>query len=163
MEYNLFYKYVCDYVLKNLTTYQLIEAALECITAGIECENLYILAGLSKNDNIIHYYRLTLDELNIQEPNEKDAGIYLIKYYCNELIQDKISPNVLLHKIKYEVYEKTGKDNKVVGDYLKIEEFISLFYEIDDIKQLDNYNKNIEEKVYSICHKLAEEYIKKCI
>ena len=163
MENKLLFKYVCDYILENITTYQLINVAIECITAGMECENLCILAGLSENDDIIRYYKLTLNELNIKEPNKEEAGKYLIKYYCKELLENKISSNMFLQKIKYEIYDKTGKDNKIVGDYFKIEIIISLFYEINDIKYDKKYNKNIEKELNNECYKMAEEYINNCI
>ena len=134
MENNLFYKYICDYVLGNISTFQLIEVAVECITAGMRGENLYILAGLSEYDDIIHFYKLTLDELKIQEPNKENAGKYLIQYYCNGLIENKISPQIFLQDIKSKIHDKIGKDNKVVGDYFKIEKFITLFYELSNVK-----------------------------
>ena len=101
-------------------------------------ENLYILAGLSEYDDIAHFYKLTLEELKIQKPNKENAGKYLIQYYCNELIENKISPKIFLQDIKSKIYDKTGKDNKVVGDYFKIENIITLFYELSDIKKLNN-------------------------
>ena len=159
MENNLFYKYICDYILGNISTLQLIDVAVECITAGIGSENLYILAGLSEYDNIIHYYKLTLDELKIQEPNKENAGKYLIQYYCNELIENKISPKTFLQNIKNKIYDKTGEDNKVVGDYFRIEKIIALFYELNDVEESKTNNKYIEREIYKECYKVAKEYI----
>ena len=127
MENKLFFKYVCDYILENITTCQLINVAIECVTAGMEFENLYILAGLSENDDIIRYYKLTLNELKIQEPNEKEAGKYLIKQYCKKLIENEISPNMFLQKIKYEIYDKTWKTIKLLVIILKWKKLLHYF------------------------------------
>ena len=155
MENDLFYKYICDYILGNISTLQLIDVAVECITAGMRSDNLYILAGLSEYDDIIHFYKLTLFELKIQEPNKENAGKYLIQYYCNELIENRTSPKIFLQNIKNKIFDKTGKDNKVVGDYFKIEKIIALFYELCNIEELKLNNKYIEEE----CYKVAKEYI----
>ena len=91
---------------------------------------------------------------------------YFIKFYPNialcylqGLIENKISPKIFLQDIKNKIYDKTGKDNKVVGDYFKIEKIITLFYELSDVKKLKVNNKYIGEKIYMECYKVAKEYI----
>jgi hypothetical protein len=171
----LFYKYVCDYVLENITRTQLINAAIDCLTNGMESENLCILAGLSEYynyDDIELYYKLTLDELKIKQPNRKEAAEYLTLVYCKELIDKILSPNIFLKKIKDNIYDKTCnyyKNEKNMGDYIGIENFIYIFYSVNEINDVSNeyyskLNKNeILMEEYENCFREAEKYLKKNI
>ena len=109
----LFYKYVCEYTLKEITTSQLIDVAIDCVSSGIESDNLYILAGLNISDeyDILLYYKLALEELNFNEPTEFEAVKYLIKYYCHQLIDKKITPEAFLYKIVKEIGRKYTAPN----------------------------------------------------
>jgi hypothetical protein len=164
----LFYKYVCDYVLENITMSRLINAAIECTSEIINSENLYILAGLSEKfdrDKILLYYELTLEELKIKEPNKKEAGEYLLLYYCDELIKGNINPDNFLQKVKHEIFDKNiGKERRIVGDYLGIEKIIGIYYEISDLKETIGYEEKINIKneiheLYKECYKEAEKYL----
>ena len=169
------YKYVCDFVLENIKIHQLIDVAKECVFCGTNSKNLLILAGLSEKfdawDTILRYYKLTLDELNIKEPNKKEAAIYLTNYYCKELVDKKISPEIFLEKIGREIYYKSvfEYDNKITGDSIGIENLLALYYSIDELNEIESYyindgnNKNCEHeklKLYNECYKEAEEYLK---
>ena len=165
----LFYKYICDYILENITRTQLIDGAIECIENGVESENLYILAGLSEYDNIELYYKLILDELKIKEPDKINAAKYLILFYCKELTDKKLSPKIFLKKIKDTIYDKIYKyykDEKGDNDYSGIKPFIDTFYLISEINDPNNEyydGKNRREetiKEYKNCYKEAEKYIK---
>ena len=103
----LFYKYICEYILEEIETSQLVGAAVECVSNGIESDNLYILAGLNEKYeyyDILKYYKLALNELNIKEPAKLDAVKYLIQFYCNQLINKKITPEIFLREIVDGIY-----------------------------------------------------------
>ena len=173
---NEMYKHVCDYILENITTRNLIEIAKECVFAGINSDNLFILAALSEKfdawDTILKYYKSTLEDLNINEPSKKEAIEYLSIYYCKKLIDKKISPKKFLEKMKYQIYNKGvfEYDKKTLGDSIGIEDIMGLYYSIDDLRGIKLYdpdeysNKNYEPeklKLYNECYHEAEKYLKK--
>ena len=164
----IFYKYICDYILENISLIQLIIVAIECVSNGIESNNLYILAGLNEKydrSKISLYYQLTLEELNIKEPTKAEASNYLIKYYCNELINKKINPHIFLYQIFNDIYYKTfdiRKDKIYTGDNFGIENIIGIYFTIDELNE-NKINKNIKkeiEKEYIKCYKEAKKYLK---
>jgi len=109
----LFYKYICEYILEEISINQLINVALECVSNGIESDSMYILAGLNEKDeyDILKYYKLALKELNIEEPTKFEAVKHLIKYYCNQLTNKNITPETFLHKIVREIIKKYTAPN----------------------------------------------------
>jgi hypothetical protein len=102
----LFYKYICEYILEEISINQLIYVAIECVSNGIESDSLYILAGLNEKDeyDISLYYKSALKELKINEPTKFEAVKYLIKYYCNQLINKNITPEIFLEKVVDGIY-----------------------------------------------------------
>jgi len=169
---SIFYKYLCDYVLGNIPEELLIDAAIETVTSGFESDNLYILAGLSKQNfdynDVQYYFELSLTETKTEKPNKKDAAEYLVIYYCEQLLKDIIDAETFLSKIMSDVYYKTWNDfssTKFVGDYLGLEHFIGAFWELDDLEnELVQYSKDVNRekekiKIYNSCKKLAENYI----
>jgi hypothetical protein len=168
-----FYKCVCDYVIENITTNQIINAAVDSLSHGIECENLCILAGLDENENhfvILDYYNKILNELRIKVPTKKEAANYLAFCYCEELLNKIICPKTFLEKIKDDIYDKlfylrNKQKYMYMGEDIGIEVFIEIYYLINEMETSDYYkNKNTEDdisKEYEQCYKGAEEYVKK--
>jgi len=134
----LFYKYICQYILEEIPINQLIDAAIECVTNGIESDSLYILAGLDEKDeyNISLYYKLVLNELNIKEPTKYEAVKYLIKYYCNQLINRNITHEIFLKKVPREISRKYTAPNNF--PYTN-----AAGYEFDLMKEETKYARDI--------------------
>jgi hypothetical protein len=99
--------------LEEISISQLIDVAIECVSNGIESDSLYILAGLNEKDeyDISLYFKLALKELNIEKPTKIEAVKYLIKYYCNQLLNKNITPEAFLHKIVREIERKYTAPN----------------------------------------------------
>jgi hypothetical protein len=166
----MFYKYVCEYILEIITATELINSALNCVSNGIESDSLYILSGLSGKTTdyweIMAYYKKSLDELNLKEPNKDDAAKYLIMHYCKLLLDKKIEVKIFLLKIK-QVYSKTQheyKDKNFVGDYFGIEIFITIYYEINDMPEKYSNGKNVDKeyeinKLFNYCYVEAKKYL----
>ena len=73
-----FRQQIAKYVTGNLTTDQLPDIGVTGLEEGLDIPSLCILAGLSKNESpfqIDHYFKLTLEELNIKLPDKRQAAI----------------------------------------------------------------------------------------
>lgn len=127
-----------NYVLENLRTDELPNIALKALEEGYDTPSLRILAGLG-NDvwEIKEYLKLTLKEMNIELPNKSYAGLMLIKYYIQQIVDRNIDPIEGVEKIIYDVLRKTdfylGKDKKYAYDYIGFQHLYGLYYDYDDM------------------------------
>ena len=73
-----FKQLLAKYVTGNITTEQLPELAVVALEEGLQSPSLNILVGLSKHESpylMDHYFKLTLEELNIILPDKRKAAI----------------------------------------------------------------------------------------
>lgn len=162
-----FIVYISNYLLGNLKTEELPDIAVKILKKGYDTPSLRILAGLDSNPwDIDYYFKLTLKEMNIKFPNEKGAGLILIKYYIKQIINKEIDPIKGIEKIINEVIKKTscfnGKDKKYAYDYIGFHNLYGLYYAYDDIVNplvLSSY-KSKEKETNKIKDKIIVESIK---
>ncbi len=84
-----FKQLLAKYVIGNITTEQLPELAVVVLEDGLQSPSLCILAGLSKDESpslIEHYFKLTLEELNIVLPNKREAAIEYALTIVDEIL-----------------------------------------------------------------------------
>ena len=88
-----------------MTTDQLPDIAIKGLEENLDSPSLFILAGLNHADNffqIEHYFRLTLEELNLRLPDKRQASIEYSLAIVDEILDGKkdIIPGT------YEIYDK---------------------------------------------------------
>lgn len=112
-----------NYVLGNIGTDELPNIAVKSLDEGLDTPSLKILAGLG-NDvwEINHYLVFTLLEMNIKLPNKTEAGLMLLKYYIQQIIDQTIDPIEGLGKVINKVLMRTsyceGKKQKYAYEYI---------------------------------------------
>jgi hypothetical protein len=85
-----FRQQIAKYVTGNVTTDQLPDIAVQGLEEGLDTPSLCILAGLSKNENpfqIEHYFKLTLEELNIELPDRRQAALEYALAIVDEILE----------------------------------------------------------------------------
>lgn len=84
-----FIESVSNYILENLAVKDLPKISIIALSENIKSESIYILAGMSENDNsfeILQYFNNSLDELNIKLPSKIESAKILTKYYLTEIV-----------------------------------------------------------------------------
>ena len=87
-----FRQQIAKYVTGNLTTDQLPDIGVKGLEEGLDTPSLCILAGLSKNENpfqIEHYFKQTLEELNIALPDKRQAALDYAFAILDEILEGK--------------------------------------------------------------------------
>jgi hypothetical protein len=112
-----FRQQIAKYATGNMTADQLPDmVGVSGLKEGLYTPSLCILAGLSKNespDQIEHYFKLTLEELNIKLPDKRQAAIEYALAIVDEIIEDKKDiikgTNEIYHKAicSYDFFSET--------------------------------------------------------
>ncbi len=87
-----FRQQIAKYVTGNLTTEQLPDIGVSGLEEGLDTPSLCILAGLRKTESpfqIDHYFKLTLEELNIKFPDKRQAAIEYALAIVDEILDGK--------------------------------------------------------------------------
>lgn len=162
---------VCDYTLGNITYDEIIDGAQKSIDEGESSDALFVLAGIQKKTtdyyDVIRYYKNAIDELKIGSVTVKEAAIHITKNLCAEYINGNIEYYKFLLAIRLRVYNHTlGKlnDTKYVGDSIGIQNFMGLYWEIEDyyieeMEKGEDRKKELEEEIEGLCKKYANEYL----
>lgn len=163
---------LANYMLGNIGTVDLPNIAVNALEEGYDSPSLSILAGLG-NDvwEIDEYLRLALKEMSIKLPDEKEAGLILMKFYIEQIIYKKIDPVEGIGKIISGVLRKTncfdGKNKKYAFDYIGFHRLYGLYYDFDDMMNplvcvSDKYRKKrivkIKEEILIESAKFLKDY-----
>ena len=87
-----FRQQIAKYVTGNMTSDQLPDIGMTGLEEGLDTPSLCILAGLSKNESpfeIEHYFKLSLDELKIELPSNREAALEYAIGIVGEIIEGK--------------------------------------------------------------------------
>lgn len=163
-----FIESISNYVLENYSIRDIPKIAEIAINENLESESIYILAGMTKNDNsfeILNYFQKSLRELKINLPSKEQAAKILTKYYLSLIIQNIDYAFEIMQKIDTEVYKKSELKNPnavFFGEELNIECVYTWYREIQDWKdngrllyyaelsrdeQLKKYKEHLVEEV----------------
>ncbi|PKK95522.1 MAG: hypothetical protein CVV60_00835 [Tenericutes bacterium HGW-Tenericutes-5] len=128
---------IAQYVLGNYTSKDLPKLALDSLESGMEAPSLLILAGLVDGWEIENYLRLTLKELKLSLPSEKEAGLEVIEYYLNKIINNESDPEEEIKNIIDQVLNKVNyshQNEKYAYEYISFDKIYGLYWAIDDFK-----------------------------
>ena len=134
-----FRQQIAKYVTGNLTTDQLPEIGLAGLEEGLDTPSLCILAGLSKNEShfqIDHYFKLTLQELNIQLPDKRQAAIEYALAIVDEILENKKDVITGTSEIRYKAidsYDFFSESKQYCYDSIGFETAYGLFDAIDEL------------------------------
>lgn len=138
-----FRQQIAKYVTGNLTTDQLPDIGVTGLEEGLDTPSLCILAGLSKNESpfqIDHYFKLTLDELNIQLPDKRQAAIEYALAIVDEILEDKKDVIIGTREIRYKAidsYDFFSESKKYCYDSIGFEKAYGLFDTFDELSNAD--------------------------
>ena len=162
-----FNQQIAKYVTGNLTTSQLPEIGLLGLQEGLDSESLVILAGLSTNDNpfeIQEYFDKSIEELNIELPEKRQAAII----YAIGLIEEIVKGKLEIIKGVYEIsnnaidsYDFFNESEKYCFDSIGFEKIHGLFDNYFDVKESGKQwnRKKIEKRTDEIKSELLTELI----
>jgi hypothetical protein len=105
-----FRQLISKYVTGNMATEQLPDIAIKGLEENLDTPSLCILAGLNQPENfylIDHYFKLTLEELNLKLPDKRQAAIEYSLAIVDEILDGQ--KNIIYGT--YEIY------NKALGSY----------------------------------------------
>jgi len=126
-------------VTGNLTTNQLPDIGVTGLQEGLDTPSLCILAGLSKNESpfqIEHYFKLTLEELNIKLPDKRQAAIEYAMAIVDEILEGKKDVIIGTREIRYNAidsYDFFSESKQYVYDSIGFETAYGLFDTIDEL------------------------------
>lgn len=150
-----FKQQIAKYVTGNMATDQLPEIGMAGLREGLDTPSLRILAGLSKNESsyqIEHYFKLTLEELNISLPHPRQAAIEYALGIVNEILdgkKDVIKGTAEIRHQAIDSFNFYSESNKYLYDSISFETVYGLFdtYEelLDAVKpwQTDKTNEQL--------------------
>jgi len=134
-----FKQHIAKYVTGHLTTSQLPELAILGIEEGYESESLFILAGMSKNDNgfeIQEYFKKALAELNLELPDRRNAALEYTTGITQDILNEKKDLFEGLKEIKsgaLDSYDFFSETKKYVYDSIGFETIYGLYDTYDDL------------------------------
>jgi hypothetical protein len=120
---------------------QIPEVACRAPAAGFDNKWLRILAGLDKADTveISECLRRALSELDIQYPSKKESARELILVYTDQIINGQIDVELGLYYIVRDVYQNMQQETAgehMAGELLGIHNFVSSYWQIDDLREI---------------------------
>lgn len=127
----------------NLTTDQLPDIAVTGLEEGLDTPSLCILAGLSKNENpfqLDHYFKLTLEELNIKLPDKRQAAIEYAIAIVDEILDGKKDIIIGAREIRYKVidsYDFFSESKQYCYDSIGFETAYGLSDTFDELSNAD--------------------------
>jgi hypothetical protein len=138
-----FNQLLAKYVTGNIPAGKRPEVAITGISEGLTSDSLYILAGLSKNENtfeIEHYLALALNELQIIQPDKKQAALEYALAITEEVIEGSKDLIIGIKEIKnqaidsYDFYTET---KEYVYDSIGFESLYGLYVTYDDLTDIN--------------------------
>lgn len=150
----------------NLTTDQLPDIGVTGLEEGLDTPSLYILAGLSKNESpfqIDHYFKLTLEELNIRLPDKRQAAIEYAIAIVDEILDGKKDVIIGTREIRYKAidsYDFFSESKQFCYDSIGFETAYGLFDTFEELSNADRpwqTKKTNEELMTKTKAELLEE------
>lgn len=150
----------------NLTTDQLPDIGVTGIEEGLDTPSLWILAGLSKNASpfqIDHYFKLTLEELNINLPNKRQAAIEYAMAIVDEILDGRKDVIIGTREIRHKAidsYDFFSESKQYCYDSIGFETAYGLFDTFDEISNAGrpwHTEKTNEQLISETKTKLVEE------
>ena len=138
-----FRQQIAKYVTGNLTTDQLPDIGVSGLEEGLDTPSLCILAGLSKNESpyqINHYFQQTLNELNIQLPDKRQAAIEYALAIVDEILEGKKDVIIGTREIRYKAidsYDFFSESKQYCYDSIGFEKAYGLFDTFDELSNAD--------------------------
>ena len=126
-----------------MTADQLPDIGVIGLQEGLDTPSLCILAGLSKNESgyqIEHYFKLTLEELNISLPNRRQAAIEYALAIVDEILEGKKDIIKGAHEIRHKAidsYDFFSESKKYVYDSIGFETAYGLYDTYEDLLDAD--------------------------
>jgi DNA-directed RNA polymerase subunit RPC12/RpoP len=148
-----------------------INFAFELIENNIESINIFILAGLDKNEyyDIKKYFFNILNELKINvDINDEQLGLEYLSLIANEVIDDKRIPIGAIRELKDYNENLFNYENPVYKKYSEFVDEIDLMLEIDSENYVEEYIKHhfelfLKIKEINIPQDIYEQaYCEKC-
>jgi hypothetical protein len=152
-----FRQQVAKYVTGNLTIDQLPNIGVIGLEEGLDTPSLCILAGLSKNESpfqIDHYFKQTLEELNIKLPDKRQAAIEYAMGIVDDILDGKKDIIIGTTEIRYNAidsYDFFSESKQFCYDSIGFETAYGLFDTIDELScsngpwQTEKTNEQIAE------------------
>ena len=138
-----FKQLIAAYVTGNLTESDLPKAAYAGLQEGLESESLIILAGMGDKDNSLEleqYFAMSLKELDLQLPEQREAAVQLALYYADEICEGRLDPVEGVYKILTNClfsYDFTKANMKYAFDSIGFEYVYGLYDTYDDLNNAD--------------------------
>lgn len=161
-----FKQLLAKYVIGNITTEQLPKLAVVVLEDGLQSPSLCILAGLSKDESpslIEHYFKLTLEELNIVLPNKREAAIEYALTIVDEILageKEIISGSRELVYKAIGAYDFYSESKQYSYDSIGFEKAYGLFDTFEELNKADKpwqKEKTNEELMEEAKAELLEE------
>ncbi len=161
-----FKQQIAKYATGNLTTSQLIDVAVTGLMEGYDSSSLRSLAGLDKNENqfiIDSYFQTTLQELNLNLPEKREAALEYAIGIVDEILENKIDIITGMREIhanailSCDFYEES---KNYCYDSIEFHTAYGLFVTLEDLKEsLHPWDKNKtnEQLMAEIKETLLEE------
>ena len=161
-----FKQQIAKFVTGNLTTSQLPEISVTALEEGVYSPSLCILAGLDNNENpfqIDHYFKLTLNELNITLPNKRQTAIEYALAIVDEILageKDIISGTKEIIDNAIGSYDFYSESKLHSYDSIYFEKAYGLFDTFEELSNADHAwqkDKTNEQLMEEIKSELREE------
>lgn len=138
-----FRQQIAKYVTGNLTTDQLPGIGVTGLEEGLDTPSLCILAGLSKSESpfeIDHYFKLTLEELNIKLPDKRQAAIEYAMAIVDEILDGKQDVIIGTREIRNKAidsYDFFSESKQYCYDSIGFETAYGLFDTFNELSNAD--------------------------
>jgi len=161
-----FREQIAKYVTGNMTTDQLPDIGLSGLEEGLDSPSLRILAGLSENENpfqIDYYFKQTLEELNINLPDKRQAAIEYALAIVDEILEGKKDVIVGTREIRYKAidsFDFFSESKQYCYDSISFETAYGLFDTFDELSNADRpwqTEKTNEQLMQETKNELLEE------
>ena len=134
-----FKQQIAKYVTGNLRSDQLPNIGIAGLVWGLDSPSLCILAVLNKNDSpfeIDHYFKLTIEELNIKLPDLREAALEYALSTVDKIIDGKKEIISGTREIRYKAidsYDFFDESIKYCYDSIGFEKAYGLFDTFEDL------------------------------
>ncbi len=134
---------IAKYVTGNITTDQIPDIGVTGLAEGLDTPSLCILAGLSKNESpfqIDHYFKLTLEELNIKLPDKRQAAIEYALAIVDEILHGKKNVITGTREIRYKAidsFDFFSESKQYCYDSIGFESAYGLFVTLEELLDAD--------------------------
>lgn len=149
-----FSQYLGKYVCGNLSEMEYPKLAIAGIIEGVESKYLGILAGMYRTDEtseLRKYLKRTIEELNIELPNKRDAALLYSSGILDEILsgkKDLIKGIKEIENSALNSYDFRAETNKYLYDSIGFERAYGLYdgyIDLMDSLQTKTIKKEMEE------------------